>query len=267
MYVGILALYAGVPDAASSRAAGDAADHARDWARALEAWRACADGSNDRDARYCGQRAAGLAPHAADAFAGWSALESVRRDYRTLGQSAGYAKVERALAEMPESPAAPAMRLWLQNEHTRRGDVTRATDLAAEIAADPGVTDTERAFVAGREAAMRSEEHRRLAGLGCAAVGLAYGLYALAAPRARRATFLWRSASFSAAFLAVPPVVLATLYDPATTGGFVLSGVVASLCVLLAGRAPPALAATGTVGALGAVAWLNGWFPSLGLFG
>ncbi len=251
----------GLALAEPTRTEGDAADARRDWTSAVLAWRACAEQANDRDARYCATRVEALAPHAADAFAGWDILEGVRRDYRTLGSDAALARVQAALATMPGSPAAPAMRLWLQNEHTRRGEKDAAAALAAEILADPNVPAATQAFVADREAMYGADAQRRVIGLACTAIA---GVYVLAA-LITRGPVLWRPAGTALIFLAAPPAVYSMAYDASMGYGFFWSGLVATGCVLLAGRAPVAVAVAGTLGAFGAIAWVNGWYASLGL--
>lgn len=246
---------------ASDRADGDAADAARDWPAALAAWSACAAADpGGRDGRYCATRAAALAPQAADGFAGWGALEEVRREYRTLGSDAAVARVEAALAAAPEGPAAASMRVWLANERARRGEHDAVARIGAELAVDPGATDTQRAFVAGRVAFDRREGQRRVVAGVAGAVGVAYLAVAARGPGPWR----WRSAGLAAGLLGAVPVVLAALYEDGMATGFAASGLVVSVAVLLAGRAPRWIAVPGTLGGFGAVAWANGWYPSLG---
>jgi hypothetical protein len=249
------------PALASGRSGGDAADTARDWAGALSAWTACAQiDPSGRDGRYCATRAATLAPQAADAFAGWSALESVRRDYRTLGQDAAIARVEAALTAHPGSPAAASMRVWLANERAKRGEIDAVARIGADLSADPTATDTQRAFVAGRLASDRDEGRRSVAaGIG-GALGVAYAVAALRGPGPWR----WRSAGLAALVLGAVPTTFAALYEEGLATGFAASGAVVTAAVLLAGRAPRWVSVGGTLGAYAAVAWANDWYPSLG---
>ncbi|MDP2304845.1 MAG: hypothetical protein Q8P18_02325 [Pseudomonadota bacterium] len=256
----VAAAYAS-PAGLQGRADGDAASAARDWAGAITAWQACAAADpTGRDGRYCATRAAALAPHAADGFAGWTALEGVRREYRTLGSDAAIVRVEAALAADPQGPAAASMRVWLANERARRGEDDAVARIGADLAADPGATDAQRAFVAGRVAFDRREGQRRvLAGVG-AALGVLYTIVALRGPGPWR----WRSAALAALVLGAVPTVFAALYEEGIAASFAASALVVTGAVLLAGRAPRWVSVGGTVGAYAAVAWANGWYPSLG---
>lgn len=246
---------------AGERAKGDDAYVARDWPAALAAWSACAEADpTGRDGRYCATRAATLAPQAADAFGGWSALEGVRRDYRTLGSDAAVARVEAALAAHPRSPAAASMRVWLANERARRGEDEAVARIGVDLALDPGATDTQRAFVAGRVALDVLEGKRRVAaGIG-GALGAVYAIVALRGPGPWR----WRSAGLASLALGAVPTVFAALYDDGIAANFAASGAVVTAAVLLAGRAPRWVSVIGTLGAYAVVAWANGWYPSLG---
>lgn len=240
---------------------GDAADAARDWKGALAAWTACAEADpNGRDGRYCALRAASLAPQTGDGFAGWSVLEGVRRDYRKLGSDAAVQRVEAALASDPGSPSATAMRVWLANERVRRGENAAVVRIGADLSADRGATDTQRAFVASRVAIDRREGQRRVAAGVGGALGAAYGIVALRGPGPWR----WRSAGVAALVLGGVPTVFAALYEEGVAGPFVASGIVVTVAVLMAGRAPRWVSVVGTLGAYAAVAWANGWYPSLG---
>jgi hypothetical protein len=247
--------------AATPREDGDTANTARDYAAALTAWRTCAESSPDRDARYCAARVALVAPQAADGFAGWAVLDEVRSDYRTLGSEAAIAKIEAALAAMPDSPAAPAMRLWLVNERSRRNETAEVARLGAEIRDDPRSSATDRAFTEAQVAFDAREATRRRWGLAAGAVGAVYVLVAAL----RRGPLRWRSAALAALALDVVPAVFAELFEEGRGDGFLYSGGTIALGVLLAGRAPVWVAVPGTLGGFAAAAWANGWYPSLGL--
>jgi uncharacterized protein YoaH (UPF0181 family) len=246
---------------ASGRADGDAADAARDYPGALAAWQACAaDTTSGHDARYCATRAATLAPQAADGFVGWTELEAVRRDYRTLGSDAALARIEVALAAHPDSPAAPAMRVWLANERAHRGDAAAVERIDAELRADPHSSAADRAFVAARVRADHEDTRRRRLALAGGALAAIYTLAALRGPGPLR----WRSAAAAAVAIGVVPATFAALYEDGLADGFVRSGFAMAVAVLLAGRAPRWIAIPGTLGGFAAVAWGNGWYPSLG---
>ena len=246
---------------ASPRTDGDDAASRGAWAEALAAWEACATGADDRDARYCASRADALRPQAADDFAGWSELEAVRRDYRTLGSDAALARVEAALAAHPSSPAAPAMRIWLANEHERRGEAAAAGEMRATIAADPTATERERAHAVATSADdARDVLRRRAAGVG-AGFGAIYLLRAAWGPGALR----WRSAGLAALLLGGVPTVLAALHTEGVADGFAAAGAVIAAAAALAGRAPVWISIPGLLGGLLAVAWGFGWLPSLGM--
>lgn len=241
---------------AGPRAAGDAANDRGDHPGALAAWRSCAAEGSDRDARYCATRAAVLAEQAADAYAGWSVLEGVRRDYRTIGSDRALATVAGALERMPGSPAAPAMRMWIANERARRGEAVE--EVRAAMAGDSLVA---RAWIDGRlRAEAREETRRAAAGIGA---GLA-ALHLLAAARGPGA-LRWRSAAIAALMLGVIPAVFAGIYESGAWLPFLRSGAVVAIAVLLAARVPRWIAAPGTLGGLTAAAWWNGWLPSWGL--
>ena len=245
---------------ASPRAAGDAAEDAQDYAAALAVWRGCAAGADARDARYCSARLDLLAPQETDAFAGWTVLEAVRRDYRSLGADAARARIQAELTARPASPAAPSMRIWLANEHARRGDASTLRALEADIRADPRSTEADRAFVATRidtEAQTMARGRTATIGGGFAAIYLAC---ALRGPGPLR----WRPAALAALMLGVIPGIFAALYEEGLAESFLKSGGAMATAVLLAGRAPRWISMPGTAGAFALVAWGNDWYPSLG---
>lgn len=247
--------------AADLRAAAEAAEARREWAAALDAYRACVQAAPDRDAAFCRTRVTTLAPQAADGFAGWDALEGVRRDYRTLGSDAAVARIEAALAADPEGPAVPALRMWLLNERNRRGETAEVDRLRAEMAADERTPETTLRYAEGIEANEAAAARHRVFGL--VGVGIA-GVYAAVAA-VRAGALKWRSAALAGVALGALPAGFAAAYEDGVAEGFVYSGLVVTGAVLLAGRAPMWVAVPGTVGALAAVAWRNGWYPSLGL--
>ncbi len=247
--------------AAGLRADAEAADARRDWPAALAAWERCAAEAPDRDARFCEIRRAALAPHAADGFAGWDVLEGVRRDYRTLGSDAAMAEIEAALAAAPEGPAAPAMRLWLANEHNRRGDAVAVERLGQEMAADARTPGAAVRYVQGIGVHERLEARRRAIGVAGAVLGVGYALVALVRPGPLK----WRSAATAGVVLGLVPAGFAALYEEGMAGGFLLVAIVLTGAVLGAARAPWWVAVPGTLGGVAAVAWANGWYPSLGL--
>jgi hypothetical protein len=251
----ILALYA---FAADPRAEADAADRDGRYADALAAYTACAEHAADRDARYCRARAEVLAPQAADGFAGWAALEGVRRDYRALGSDAALARVEAALAASPDGPAAAEMRAWLAMEHQRRGDIAAVDAMQPALATQAPTTSR---WLADREGDAVRERRRRIAAVGGAILAGGYALAAIRGPGRLR----WRSAGIAAIALGITPTVLAALFDRELWPGFGRMGGVVTGAVLIAGRARPWVAIPGTLGALIAAAWWNGWLAFWGV--
>ena len=233
---------------ASPRADGDAAEAGMDFGAALVAYRSCAAGSDDRDARYCEVHVRTLAPQEADGFVGWRLLAEVRREYRALGSDAAIARIEAALAAHPESPAAGEMWAWLANERARRGE----TD--AVVAMTPSLPADVKEWAEARVRDQQLERVRRRVAAALGAVGLLY--VGFAAMRVQ--TLRWRSAAIAALALGAVPATFAYFYEDGLADGFVRSGAVVALGVLLAGRAPPWIAVPGTLGGLGAVAWFNG---------
>lgn len=243
------------------RAAAEAAEARRDWAEALDTYRTCVLAAPDRDAAFCRTRVTTLAAQAADGFAGWGALEGVRRDYRTLGSDAAIARIEAALAADPDGPAVPALRMWLLNERNRRGDAAEVDRLRAEMAADARTPETTLRYAEGIEANEAASARHRVFGLVGAGIGAVYAVVGVV----RAGALKWRSAALAGVALGAFPAGFAAAYEDGVAEGFVYSGLVVTGAVLLAGRAPVWVAVPGTVGALAAVAWRNGWYPSLGL--
>jgi hypothetical protein len=239
---------------ASPRTDGEAAEQAMDFAGAVAAYRDCAAHGSDRDVRFCETRLRVLAPQAADGFAGWRTLEEVRRAYRDLGADAAIARVEDALNAAPDAPAAAEMRRWLANERAKRGEMGSLEAMKGE----PGV---DAAWVERKLAQEATERRRRVeAGVG-AALATVYAVAAARGPGALR----WRSAALAGAMLGAVPCAFAALYEQGMWVGFARTGAAVGLAVLAAARAPAWVAVPGTLGALAAVAWWNGWYPSLGL--
>lgn len=239
------------------RRAGEAAERALDFAAALDAYRRCVAEAADVDRGACRARLDELEPQAADAFAGWTVLATVRRDYRTLAPAEREARVRSALAADPDGPAALALRVWLANEEGKRGEAT----VARELVATPEVPAPTRAWLDATHALQADARRRRALGVGGALLGLVY-----AGVAARRAGPLAsRSALLAAGVLGLVPAAFAWVWGDAGWAGFLVSGGVAALAVWIAPRVPPWLSVPGTLGALlGAAGW-NGWLPSLGL--
>jgi hypothetical protein len=256
----ILLLALAGPAHAGARDA-EAAERAGDWVGAAAAWEACAAGPPSGEQRRCAARVDVLRPQAADGYRGWAELEAVRRDYRTLGSDAALARIEAALSAEPDGPAAPEQRLWLVNEYTRRGDEAKAAPLRTLVHADPGVPEAARAWV-DRSGAIEADAARReRIALGCAAPAVLFAAAAARGPGPWR----WRPAAAAAALLGVFPTVYAWAWGGDDGAGFARTGLVCTLAVLSAARAPAWLAGPGTLGAIGVVAWWNGWYPSVGL--
>jgi hypothetical protein len=237
---------------AGLRQDGERAEAAMDFAGALAAYDRCVAAEGDRDRAYCETRRAQLAPQAADGFAGWRTLAEVRRDYRTIGSGAAIAKVEAAIAA--GGPAGPALLQWLANERARRGETDALRELAPAL--DPGAKAWAEARIAGKE---RDGQRKVAAGVGTA-LGLGYLVWAARGPGRWR----WRAAGAAGLLLGVAPAAMAAVWGPGLWGGYARGGLVVAAGVLLAGRAPVAVAVAGTLGAYVAVAWANGWLPSLG---
>jgi hypothetical protein len=232
---------------ATERRDGEAAEARAEFAAALAHYRACAEGP-DRDASFCAARRDVLAPQEADGFAGWAALEVVRREYRALGPEEARRRVELALAAAPDGPAAGEMRGWLAVQG--RG-VVAATGVAPAVAA----------AVEEQAALRRAEERRRKIGIGGLIVAAAYVARAAVGSGKLR----WRSATVALGALGVVPAAMAEGWEAGLGAGFLATGLVAAVAILLAGRTEPAVAAAGTLGAMTAAAWWNGWLASAGV--
>lgn len=257
----IAALAAALAADPGPRAAGEAAEARGDWPAALVAWEVCVADAPDRDRVYCRTRRDTLAPHEADGFVGWSELQAVRRDYRALGSDTALARVQAALAANPAGPAAPALRLWLFNEHNRRGDAEAVDRLRVEMAADARTPAPALRFAEGVETRKRDAARHRAIGLTGTAVAAVY----LGTALVRGGPWKWRSALLAGLVLGAIPTVFAALYEEHVYDGFARAGLVVGGCVLLAARAPVWVGVPGTLGAFAAIAWHNGWYPSLGL--
>lgn len=237
----------------------------RRYAEALAAYRGCvAEGG--ADARYCDARAAELAPQAADGFAGWAVLDGVRQDYRALGAEEAARRVTDALAAHPDSPAAPAMRLWLASQLTHAAPASADAAAARDAArADPGVSTAARALLDAADArvARRQRQGRVAAGL----AGLA-ALYAGVAARgfvAGRRPPEPRVLAVGTLLLAVVPAAMAWLWGEPGWPWFLASGAAAVGGAALATAAPLWLAVPGSAALVGLTAWAAGWFDSLGV--
>ncbi|GDX80914.1 hypothetical protein LBMAG42_27250 [Deltaproteobacteria bacterium] len=240
--------------ALETRRAGDTAFALLDFSAALAAYTECAGGSG-RDARYCEARRAELAPQAADDFAGWTALERVRRGYAQGDRGAARAAIEAELAANPDGPAAEALRQWLANESIKRGEapVSVATDT-------PGGAG-EPAWVAEQVARLgRERRHRVDAAVGGTLAAIYLGFAARGPGRPA-----WRSGAVAAVALGVLPLTLALVWDRELAAPFAWNTAFCFVAVLLAPRAPRAVAVLGTLGGLTALAWWHGWMPKLGV--
>ncbi|MFZ5479157.1 MAG: hypothetical protein ACOZNI_20505 [Myxococcota bacterium] len=237
---------------AGPRQDGERAEAAMDFPAAIAAYETCVAEGGDRDRAYCRTRRDVLAPQAADGFVGWRALAEVRRDYRTIGSDAAIARIEAALAK--GGPAEPALRQWLANERARRGEHDELVVLAPTLEPDA------RKWAEARIGDRVVERRRRWVAAAGAALGGLYAAWAIRGPGELR----WRSAGVAAILLGAVPTVMATLWERGLATNFALAGLVVAGGVLLAGRAPVAVAVVGTLGAFAAVAWANGWYPSLG---
>ena len=242
---------------AGGRGDGEALERAADYGAALGAYEACAAAGPDLDRRFCAVRVAVLSTQAADGFAGWRVLESVRANYTTLGSDEALARIEAALRAMPDSPAGPSMKIWIANEQAKRGNLAPA----AVVAADPNTPQAARGWLDSAQAAADADRRRR----GLALVGGALaGVYAVVGWR-RPGPLAGRCALLAGVLLGLVPAALAGGYGEGHAPGFLYSGAVVTLCVLAAPRVPLPVSLPGTVGALVATAWWNGWLPSLGL--
>lgn len=254
-------LVAAWAQAADPRREATEAEQRGAYADAVTALRECVTTSNDRDRRYCAARLEVLGPQADDDFAGWAVLERVRSD-RALTAERARQLVLAAYEADPQGPAARELARWLAHHHLREGG-----------APGPAVADADRAWLDEQtELKERKSRHQALgwAGLAVAApyVGLALARAVRAARRGQlRLEATTGTGSFALVFvlLGVGPLVMATAFDRDNLGGFALSGAVATVCVLLAPRCHPALAASGTLGALTWVASVNGWLASMGV--
>jgi hypothetical protein len=233
------------------RGAGEAAEKGGLFAQAVDAYRACVQTGGDRDRRACEARLALLEPQAADGFAGWSVLAAVRRDYAMLDPEIARERVQAALDANPTGPAAPELYRWVVHWEVEQHG---AASLAGAPSADAAWVAERAAFEA------RTQRHRWIGMAG----SLLAGVYAVVAALGRGG-LAWGGAALALALVGGVPFVLGTLWDRENLGGFLLSGATVGLAALLAPRAPVAVSVAGTVGALAAVAWRNGWLVSLGI--
>ncbi len=242
---------------AGARTDGEALERSGDYPAALAAYQRCADEGPDLDRRFCDIRVAILQPQSADQFAGWRVLESVRTHYATLGSAEALARVEAALRALPDSPAAPSMKIWIANERAKSGDLGPA----GSVAADPTAPDAARSWLASAQEAAAAERRRSTYALAGAVLA---GSYAVTGWR-REGPLAGRSALLAGVLLGVVPAAIAAVYGDGHAAGFLYSGGVVTLCVLASPRVPLWVSLPGTVGALVAAAWWNEWLPSLGL--
>ena len=190
------------------------------WAEALGAWQECA--ASDR---HCARRAALLSPMAEDDFAGWKLLTDVRRDYRSLGSVEATRRIEAALAENPDGPAAPEQRKWLANEYARSNKLPALEALQAEHPDPLGTLLLEK-----QQAEQRRQRDVSLSG-GLSGLILGAGLL-------RKGPLAWSSAGLALATLGLPPLAMVWLYDSVWWRSFLASALLIGGVVLLKGRLP-----------------------------
>lgn len=239
--------------AATERTDGDEAARRFEFSAALAAYERCAAEGSAADVRYCAAHVAQLAPQTADNFVGWTVLARARRE----GAHTNVREhVQAALTANPTGPAADSLRRWLSVDAALAGDIARA-----EETAPAGAT----AWLREREVEARRNRHRRWIGLAGVLTASIYLLTTLHSAAKRRGSWRFRAAGAAAALLGGVPIAFAAAWDPSLMAGFVGMASVVTASVLGAGRAPVWVAAPGTLGGVAAMAWWNGWFPSLGI--
>ncbi len=197
-----------------------------------------------------------LSSQAADNYAGFAALARVRAERAIIGETTARLRVEAALASNPNGPAADALRSWLAVEAMRTGDVSRAALIAPP-------SDT--AWLRERAEEARRDRTRRRIAAASASLASVYAITTLASVVNGVGRWRWRSARMAGLLVGGVPMVFAAVWDSSLVAGFGAMAAVVSGAVLAAGRAPAWVAAPGTLGAVAAMAWWNGWFPSLGI--
>lgn len=248
--------------AADPADAGRAAEVRGAFAEAVEAYRACSD-AEGADQPYCAARLAVLSPQAADGFAGWSVLATVRRDYRTLGHDVAVERVQAALAASPDGPAAAEMRLWLANELTAK-DGPAAAAARQAVLSDPNALPAAQAALRSREEGLARTSRQRAVAAVLGGVALIWMLAVLRL-RGWREGGGARSVAVGLLLLAVVPAAMAWAWGAGDWPWFLATGSAGVVCVRLAPGLPVWLAALGTVSCIGLCVWAASWFTSLGI--
>ncbi len=232
-----------LPLALASRADAELFEEQGRWPEALAAWKQCADAE-----RHCARRAAVLEPMATDQFAGWTVLSEVRRDYRNLGSTEATRRIQAALEQNPEGPAAAELRIWLANEYARSNELSALEKLQATHPDPLGslLLDKQRE-------AQRRERDVRISG-GFSALLLTAGLLRRSRPLA------WSSAGAALGLVGLPPLVMALLYDSTWWRPFLASALLIGLVVLLKARLPLLLLLPAFWSGMVAIGRQGGWW-------
>ena len=231
-----------LPIALASRAEAELLEEQGRWADALGAWQECAAAD-----RHCTRRAALLAPMAADQFVGWTVLTEVRRDYRSLGSAEATRRIEAALAENPDGPAAAALRAWLSNEYARTEKLPQLEALQAEHPDPLGSLLLEKQ--------QQEQRRQRDVWLSGGLSGLILGVGLL-----RKGPLAWSSAGLALATLGLPPLLMVWLYDSVWWRSFLASALLIGGVVLLRGRLPLVALLPAFWAGMVAIARLGGWW-------
>lgn len=231
-----------LPLALASRSDAELFEEQGRWPEALAAWKECASAE-----RHCARRAALLEPMAADQFAGWTVLTEVRRDYRNLGGAEATRRIQEALVQNPEGPAAAELRVWLANEYARGNELGELEKLQATHPDPLGSLLLDKQ----REAHQRERDVRLSGGL--SALLLTAGLLRRSRPLA------WSSAGAAVGLLGLPPLGMALLYESTWWRSFLASALLIGLVVLLKERLSLALVQAAFWSGMVAIARQGGW--------
>lgn len=213
------------------------------WPEALLAWKDCA-----ATERHCARRVALLEPMAADQFAGWTVLSEVRRDYRSLGSAEATRRIEAALAQRPDGPAAAELRTWLSNEYARNKQLSALESLQATHPDPLGSLLLDKQ----RDEQRRARDVRLFGGF--SALILVAGLLRRSRPLA------WSSAGLALGTLGLPPLVMVALYDSTWWRPFLASAALIGLVVLLKARLPLLLLLPAFWGGMVAIGRQGAWW-------